>query len=363
MNIIGISLFFWWSLFGLVLSDFPASPCFLENQACDSSDIVETIINVEDKETCRDLCHNDTRCMFFTYYGEDSFPLNKVCMILATCDSLYSCDDCYSEDSYCFRSCGDTIEAQIGENLLSIISTVDNVTQCKFLCAETQNCSYFTFYNQHHEGLPSTCFLLEFLTTPFKRCENCVTSPADCLGQSICGFLTEQNEPIPSSQIFTNSSQISTLWTIRLGKCGSNLRILTVGGGGGRGCFSGGICGQCSGGGSGYVYYNTMDVDFSVKISVSVGRAGKPSQVVLGTSTLVAGSGEDGTSGDRGGNGYSGGGGSGRSCLNHPTEPAGDGGCDGENGKSGSEGRGGYGSSVDLASYQFEKFQLRSGKI
>ena len=212
---------------GLVLSDFPVSPCFVENQACDSQDNVETIVNVENKETCRGLCHNDTRCMFFTYYGEDSFPLNKVCMILATCDSLFSCEGCYSEDSYCYRSCGDTIETQIGENLLSIIPSVQNVTECKFFCAETQDCSYFTFYDENHEGLPSTCFLLDSATAPFKRCENCITSPADCLGQSICGFLTEQNEPIPGAQIFTNSSQISTLQTIRLGKCNSNLRIHT----------------------------------------------------------------------------------------------------------------------------------------
>ena len=180
MKFIGISLFFFCYL-GQTLSDFPVSPCFVENQACESPEIVDTIVNVEDKETCRDLCHNDTRCMFFTYYGEDHFPLNKICMILATCDSLYSCDGCYSEDSYCFRSCGDTVEVQLAENLLSITSNVNSTTECKFLCAETQNCSFYTFYDEKHEGLPSTCFLLDYLRTPFKRCENCFTSPADCL--------------------------------------------------------------------------------------------------------------------------------------------------------------------------------------
>jgi len=272
--ILEIALIFGFSI-GAVFSDFPVSPCFVENQACDNPEILETIVNVDTIETCRDLCQNNTRCMFFTYFGEDAFPLNRVCMILATCDSLYTCQGCYSEDSFCFRSCGDTIEGQVGENLLSVETTVSSPTECKFLCAESQNCSYFTYYDENHDGFPSTCFLLAFLSSPLKRCDDCVTSPVDCLGESLCAFLTENNELIPGSQIFTNSSQVYTFDTIRLGKCSSNLKLLAIGGGGDVGCFSGGICGECSGGGSGYVHYTTVDVETSVRITVTVGRAGK----------------------------------------------------------------------------------------
>ena len=340
---------------GRALSDFPVSPCFVENQACDGQDIVETIIDVEDKETCRDICHGDPRCMFFTYYGENSFPLNKVCMILNACDSLYPCDGCYSEDSYCYRSCGDTVETQIGENLLSIVSNVNNSTECRFLCAETQNCSVYTFYNANHQGLPSTCFILQAFKSQFKRCENCFTSPVDCLGFSLCAFINEEDLPIPGSQIFTNASETRTLHTIRLGKCSSSLKILAVGGGGNRDCFSGGYCSYCSGGGSGNLRYTTVDVGNSVKISVSVGRGGEPTQVVLGEGSLAALA----DAGD-GVNGYSGGGGAGLDCCcGHSSHPAGDGGCDGGDGTSGYNGGGGHGSSVDVASFQFERFHIR----
>ena len=213
-------------------------------------------------------------------------------MTLASCDSLYACEGCYSEDSFCYRSCGDTVEGEMGENLLSLVSNVNSTTECKLLCAATQNCSFFTFYDENHAGFSSTCFLLQHLKTPFKPCENCYTSPTDCLGYSLCAFLNEENSPIPGSQIFTNESQTSTLHTIRLGECSSSLKILAIGGGGGYACDYGEIGSDhysyCSGGGSGYLNYTAIEINNSVKISLSVGSGGEPSQVVLGEDGAVA---------------------------------------------------------------------------
>ena len=99
-----------------------------------------------------------------------------------------------------------------------------------------------------------------------------------------------------------------------------------------------------------------------LKISLSVGRGGEPSQVVLGEDGAVAALGEAGDdgseSGTSGGDGYSGGGGGGCS-YNGQTKPGGDGGCDGGSGERGEGGYGGSGSSVDVSSFQFEKFQIR----
>ena len=77
----------------------------IEGQVCETNedDLIETISDVETIEQCRNLCHSNPNCVFFNYFGSNSFPFNKLCMILSSCDSLFECEDCFAEDSFCYR--------------------------------------------------------------------------------------------------------------------------------------------------------------------------------------------------------------------------------------------------------------------
>ena len=77
----------------------------IEGQVCETNedDLIETISNVETIEQCRNLCHSNPNCVFFNYFGSNSFPFDKLCMILSSCNSLFECEDCFAEDSFCYR--------------------------------------------------------------------------------------------------------------------------------------------------------------------------------------------------------------------------------------------------------------------
>ena len=219
---------------------------------------------------------------------------------------------------------------------------METVHECSQLCRDTAGCSFITFYGQNHQGMADTCFLLSAIKEPIRKCENCESSPIDC-SESMCGFLDSNGTMIPSGVLLTESIIMTTL---RLGKCGSLLKVLAVGGGGEQDYFSGGICHYSSGGGSGYVTYEEVSllngtVPQHFQIDVSVGERQsyqwKTTSVTIASGTddltdyieVSAETGEEGKSGD----GYSGGGGRGRQCLNQPDNyPGGDGGCNGGDG-------------------------------
>ena len=92
-------------LFHLTLAEFPTNPCYLDNEACDTNvnNVIDTITGVSTLEECRASCYSNPLCKFITFYGEDSFPLSNICMILSSCDETFHCDGCHSEDSFCFR--------------------------------------------------------------------------------------------------------------------------------------------------------------------------------------------------------------------------------------------------------------------
>ena len=168
---------------------FPSSPCFVEDQACDIGDNLDAMTsNVLSVEMCREICYDNPRCSFFSYYGSHSFPFHETCMIFSSCSLLHPCDDCQTEDSYCYRSCGDRIEGSIGNNLVELRPNVNNETECKFICQDNSECVYYTYHDQDDSGYPKVCLLLSSLEQPLTICENCTTSPVSC-SNSMCGFI------------------------------------------------------------------------------------------------------------------------------------------------------------------------------
>ena len=77
--------------------------CNNHGVACDISDLIEIFAGVESIDLCGDICLEQTNCMFYTYYGAGSFPLQNVCFTFTACESVDQCDGCVSEGRGCSR--------------------------------------------------------------------------------------------------------------------------------------------------------------------------------------------------------------------------------------------------------------------
>ena len=100
-----------WVLFlPLTLSDSPVT-CQSENTACDAhnDNLIDTF-RVETLEECRELCHDsDMDCEFFTYYGDQGFPLSNICELFKSCETTIECNGCGSETKGCFVQCSNNV--------------------------------------------------------------------------------------------------------------------------------------------------------------------------------------------------------------------------------------------------------------
>ena len=172
----------------------------------------------------------------------------------------------------------------LDENIIDVKPFTDSYNDCRGHCADTEGCSWFTFFNHDDEILSNHCFLLseEGGTNPGEgeRCENCVSGPVECqpsdctmdIGDGKAAAITEVNK--------------HHTVTITAGPGVCTLTLLVVGGGGsGNDCQSGySTCGDGGGGGgSGYIKYMSMTLGQGVhKISAFVGNSGISSNECYG---------------------------------------------------------------------------------
>merc|ERR1719278_1668067 len=116
----------------LVLAEFPADPCWVEDEACLSGhNLLSSLSEVPGVVTCRQLCQEKKGCNFFSHFGPESFPLREMCLLFSSCDKLHPCNDCRSEESSCYIPCSTVqLEGQIADNLVDIIPEVPNELNC-----------------------------------------------------------------------------------------------------------------------------------------------------------------------------------------------------------------------------------------
>ena len=135
---------------------------------------------------CRQLCHDEPACAFLTYYGPDSFPFSDNCILYSSCEGLYPCENCFTEESSClpvdFQVCSSSLESHLGDNMLQFITNVEDEANCKSKCSGVDDCTFYTYHNLSDPGIPGGCFLLSNLDlgVPLKSCPHCKTGPLDC---------------------------------------------------------------------------------------------------------------------------------------------------------------------------------------
>ena len=65
---------------------------YMEGEDCkvDGDNIISIPHNIPTLEQCRQLCYDEELCLFFSYFGDGSFPFTETCMMFSTCDGLSS---------------------------------------------------------------------------------------------------------------------------------------------------------------------------------------------------------------------------------------------------------------------------------
>lgn len=339
----------------LIASDsFPADTCSVEGQACEihENNLVASLQEVASVEECRQLCSDDQQCSHYSHFGTASFPIADVCFLFSSCPTLHECEDCITEEKFCFETCGDNIEGVLGENIVQILADAPEELDCKKECNSNTNCKFYTYHNGSDPNYPQLCFLLTHLEEPFKTCSHCSTGTASCTEDTVCGFLND-TMVVTEALIFTDTGATQEVETVSVGRCEAN--ILAIGGGGRGGWEEHGMTKYGGGGGSGHVVLTSHMLQKSSNLLLNVGGIRESTSVTTedGSSVILAPAGEDGVDGSYdGANGYSGGGSNGFGV--------GSGGSDGSDGEAGL-GKGGKGSGVDISAFELTNFVLTPG--
>ena len=155
--------------------------CATNNTACDdvSDNLLDIYPGVGTIQLCRQICLDQAACNFFTYYGEDSFPLRRSCSTFTSCPSVHQCNHCVSEDKDCM-ACGENKVGPIDSNLLDFSDSVESEGECKMNCMAHPDCLYYTYFTEEDAEFPKFCFLLTELLEPVISCDSCMTGPRSC---------------------------------------------------------------------------------------------------------------------------------------------------------------------------------------
>jgi len=307
-------------------------------------------------DECRNLTENTE--FIFTYYGANSEPYQRVCMLHSSCETTSNCQDCFTETSASNCECSLPYQCYVnGDNVIEILKNrISSEKLCQQICYDSSasNCTVYNYYDMNHVESPGLCVLLKSCDQVVSTtCEGCHLGPRACAKQGgQCGFAMWSTSM--SGVVMETSNSRLRLMSGEPG-CSREVRMLVVGGGGG------GILSR-AGGGSGYIEFNDSAlVVANTDLDIIVGEGG--SMNIKGSDTTISYSlestgeellralgGQEANTTD-GGDGYSGGG-----AQWMP------GGSDGEDGSGYSDQfLGGTGSGIKVADFQFDNFILTAG--
>ena len=319
---------------------------------------IDTETQVPSEEECRSICEDQDQCQFITYFNSSASPFSNICRSLKSCDSVVPCEKCVSQKVGCFKKpCSFNIIGKMDENILDISFGVESEIECKNLCSDMDECSWYTFFYSNSSVSHDTCTLLTELVPPLETSNTAVSGPSDCSIEP-CTLLLNGGAGGYKSLMLTDTKTDIRIDVIVQDLNSCELIILSVGAGGHA---------NNGGGGSGYLKYQSLSLQPGVAIinatvgmgahdwrvsnksSVSIHESGRP-----GIISITAEGGQDGK-GDMsfGGDGYSGGGGG--DCQGSS------GGSNGSDGDAEECSNAGHGTREDISEYRFTSWTLTPG--
>ena len=289
--------------FFLILSEISGLPgtCSSPGFECqyDGNNHLDTIMHIDTMEECHQLCLDQEYCEFVTYYDSIT-SVSHMCMLFRSCDQPTKCTNCRTDWINCDRNCISSTFGSLDENVVEVIPETSQIQDCRNLCKQNSNCSWFTYFMKEDTHFHEHCFLLSRLYNHQGDCDYCVTGPKECEQSDGCSMSLPGDDTLYDSLTLTSPNITSV--NIHGGDGSCLLKVLLVGGGGD-------ASGEREGGaGSGFVQMHTLELESgTTEMGVKVGMAWEVTEITINDMTLFAQSGGDGKA-SAGGNGYSGGG-------------------------------------------------------
>ena len=133
-----------------------------------NNNLIDIVYDIDSELLCQQLCSYTAD---FSWYTWGSCACNS-CWLFSSCDVLIdTCRNCFSGPAVCpppRPSCSiDVGCAPQGDNLLNIINDVNTEAECQLLCADTTDCTLYTWYTLN------TCFLFSACDILDNTCTSC----------------------------------------------------------------------------------------------------------------------------------------------------------------------------------------------
>ena len=206
--------------------------CASNSTACGSGDggLLSLTGGVTMLTECRQMCHEDTECAYFTYFGLESFPMQEVCLLFSSCGTEVPCEACVTETRDCYRSCSSAYTGALDDNIVDMVPDVDSDVECRLQCQDAPGCSFYTHFSSADPLFPGLCMLLSHLSAPLQPCDSCTSGPADCSDSCV---LMHQGVSTKAVMV-TDTKEATEVSLVQAGDSRDmcHLRSLLVGGGG-----------------------------------------------------------------------------------------------------------------------------------
>jgi len=173
------------SIISQAYASYPSAPlpsCLFSNVTWDQSDIFDVVMNCKTPEECQEVCANTEDCVSFTWVTEDADVFSLGCGLFSDTGSEKPCSNCVSGA----KECPCTVEGECDSNngnMIEAFPEVSTVKECKSLCENNQNCSFYTYFDDSH--LKNLCLLFDSCNSFYEECDACVTGPREC---DICSY-------------------------------------------------------------------------------------------------------------------------------------------------------------------------------
>ena len=156
--------------------------CSTEGVECEYTEdnLIDSILQVASVAECRQLCQDEDTCEYITYFDSSAVPVSRQCRLFTTCPRVTSCTSCVTQRLDCFHTCGGSFYGHMDENILDAVSNVASELDCKTLCAENGECSWYTYFFRNDTVNHEHCYLQTEFLPPSHPCDTCSSGPVNC---------------------------------------------------------------------------------------------------------------------------------------------------------------------------------------
>ena len=193
--------------------------------------LLAAVPRVAGLQQCRALCRGRDHCRYLAYHDQAAAPASHFCLLFTSCDTVTPCSHCVSERRDCLMdTCGSSIVGDLDENVLSSIPNTESEMECKALCANNNECAFYTYFLPADSLYPRICFLQTELAPPLQPCPSCSTGPANCSAAAPCSLALGSSGQAATSLVLTSVTETQDITVTGWGPC--TVSMLLVGGGG-----------------------------------------------------------------------------------------------------------------------------------